>query len=161
GAVPVWVSEPARWIYGFKPGDWINLPVPGHKGAAARPFFVAGEWRDYGRQQGSIAMDLADYTALTGDELRTDAAIALALGAVPVWVSEPARWIYGFKPGDWINLPVPGHKGAAARPFFVAGEWRDYGRQQGSIAMDLADYTALTGDELRTDAAIDLARGAD
>ena len=82
-------------------------------------------------------------------------------GAIPVWVSEPARWIYGFKPGDWINLPVPGHKGAAVRPFFVAGEWRDYGRQQGSIAMDLADYTALTGDELRTDAAIDLIRGAD
>lgn len=78
-------------------------------------------------------------------------------GAIPVWVSEPARLMYGYAPGEWVNLPVAG----GVKRFFVAGEWRDYGRQQGAIAMDLADYTALTGDTLRTDAAIDLKPGAD
>lgn len=86
---------------------------------------------------------------------------AVPPGAIPVWVSEPARWTYGFKPGDWISLPVAGRAGRPSQQFFVAGEWRDYGRQQGSIAIDLDDYTALTGDDLRTDAAIDLPRGAD
>ncbi len=82
-------------------------------------------------------------------------------GAVPVWVSEPAHWIYGYAPGDWIRLPVSAGHGDKPKVFFVAGEWRDYGRQQGAIAMDLDDYSALTGDQLRTDAAIDLAPGAD
>lgn len=84
--------------------------------------------------------------------------LAVPPGAIPVWVSEPARLMYGYAPGDWITLPL---KGGSVKPFFVAGEWRDYGRQQGAIAMDLADYTALTGDTLRTDAAIDLRPGAD
>jgi putative ABC transport system permease protein len=79
-------------------------------------------------------------------------------GAIPVWVSEPAHWIYGYTPGQWIRLPIGDRNG---RRFFIAGEWRDYGRQQGAIAMSLADYTALTGDETRTDAAIDVARGTD
>ena len=82
-------------------------------------------------------------------------------GAVPVWVSEPAHWIYGYAPGDWIRLPVSAGNGDKPKVFFVAGEWRDYGRQQGAIAMDLADYSALTGDQLRTDAAIDLTPGTD
>lgn len=83
--------------------------------------------------------------------------LAIPAGAIPVWVSEPARLMYGYAPGGWIRLPI----GGKARPLFIAGEWRDYGRQQGAIAMDLADYTALTGDALRTDAAIDLRPGTD
>ncbi|HZH83404.1 MAG TPA: ABC transporter permease, partial [Phototrophicaceae bacterium] len=79
-------------------------------------------------------------------------------GAIPVWVSEPAHWIYGYTPGQWIRLPIGDRN---SRRFFIAGEWRDYGRPQGAIAMSLADYTALTGDETRTDAAIDVARGTD
>ncbi len=82
-------------------------------------------------------------------------------GAIPVWVSEPAHWIYGYAPGDWIRLPVGAGQSGKPGVFFVAGEWRDYGRQQGAIAMDLGDYSVLTGDPLRTDAAIDLFPGTD
>jgi len=35
---------------------------------------VAGVWRDYARQSGSVVIDIADYQRLTGDLLRTDAA---------------------------------------------------------------------------------------
>ncbi len=87
--------------------------------------------------------------------------VAVPAGAIPVWISEPAHWIYGYTPGQWISVPLAVQKRGQARKFFIAGEWRDYGRQQGAIAMDLGDYTALTGDQLRTDAAIDLAPGAD
>lgn len=82
-------------------------------------------------------------------------------GATPVWLSEPAFWLYGYGRGDWINLPATnGANGNPANRVFVAGIWRDYGRQQGAIAMDDADYTRMTGDTLRSDASIELAPGA-
>ncbi|WP_332769378.1 ABC transporter permease [Phenylobacterium sp.] len=77
-------------------------------------------------------------------------------GATPVWVSEPAAWLYGWKPGDRIDLPL----GGKAAPFFVAGIWRDYSRQHGAVAVDADDYTRLTGDSWRTEAAVDVAPDA-
>jgi putative ABC transport system permease protein len=77
GATPVWVSEPANWLFGYKPGDRIALPLGG---ARAHELFVAGIWRDYAHQQGAIAIDSRDYARLTGDALRTDAAVTLDAG---------------------------------------------------------------------------------
>ena len=51
------------------------------EGKPAR-FFVAGIWRDYGRQQGAITMDAQDYTAITGDTTRTDGSVELDAGRV-------------------------------------------------------------------------------
>ena len=90
GAVPVWLSEPATWLYPYRPGDWIELPA-GAKGDATNKVFVAGVWRDYGRQQGTIAMDERDYTRMTGDALRSDASAALAPGATSASVIETMR----------------------------------------------------------------------
>ena len=50
-ATPVWVSEPARRIHGWDPGETIRLPIAG--GAAFR---VAGVWRDYSRQAGAVVV---------------------------------------------------------------------------------------------------------
>ena len=76
GAVPVWVSEPAERLYGWKPGSDIMLPV----GAGAR-FRIAGVWRDYARQQGAVVIRSSDYARLTGDTVRDEAAITLAPAA--------------------------------------------------------------------------------
>jgi putative ABC transport system permease protein len=73
GQTPVWVSEPAARLYGYRPGDHIVLPIAG----VAPRVFVAGVWRDYARQYGAIAMDGVAYTRLTGDGLRTSASIAV------------------------------------------------------------------------------------
>jgi putative ABC transport system permease protein len=82
GAISVWLSEPASWLYARAPGDVLKLPIDGAvAGTRARTFFVAGVWRDYARQQGAIAMDDADYTRLTGDTLRSEASVTLAPGA--------------------------------------------------------------------------------
>jgi putative ABC transport system permease protein len=59
----------------------MTLPLATTNGAPAPRFFIAGEWRDYGRQHGAIAMDNRDYTRLTGDVLRNEGAITLAPGA--------------------------------------------------------------------------------
>ena len=43
---------------------------------------------------------------------------------------------------------------------YVAGIWRDYARQQGAIVIDTGDYTAITGDAVRSEAAVELVPGA-
>ncbi|MDP3659809.1 FtsX-like permease family protein [Phenylobacterium sp.] len=83
---------------------------------------------------------------------------AVPKGVTPVWVSEPAQWIYGYRPGQQITLPI-GHR-AGGEPLFVAGVWRDYARQHGAVALTSDDYTRLTGDAGRTGASIELAPGA-
>lgn len=84
------------------------------------------------------------------------ASLAPPAGSLPVWVSEAMVDLYGSQPGTRLELPLNGR----LRSFFVAGVWRDYARQSGSVVMRLADYRALTGDLEVSDAAIWLAPGA-
>lgn len=80
------------------------------------------------------------------------------VGTIPVYVSEPAAWLYGWKVGQRIDLPIGG---APPRGFFVTGIWRDYARQHGAVTLESHDYTALTGDRSRSEASITLTPGAD
>lgn len=77
---------------------------------------------------------------------------------VPLWFSEPAARLYRAERRAAFQLPI----GRTGKPVtgHVAGIWRDYARQQGAIVIDSRDYVALTGDELRSEAAIELAPGA-
>ena len=76
---------------------------------------------------------------------------AHSLGDAPaVWVSEAMVDLYGYHPGGQITLPLAGREVA----FTVAGVWRDYARQQGSVVMDRALYAKLTGDTTANDAAL-------
>ena len=78
GAVPVWVSEPAARLYGWRLGETIALPL-----GRGQRFAVAGIWRDYARQQGAVAIRSGDYGRLTGDDTREEAAVTLSPGADP------------------------------------------------------------------------------
>lgn len=75
----------------------------------------------------------------------------------PIWISEALRDLYGWQPGQRIDLPLAGR----AVPVWVAGVWRDYARQTGALMIDLESYRRLTGDRLVNDAAIHLAASAD
>lgn len=77
-------------------------------------------------------------------------------GNAAVLISEPMAWLYGWQVGDRRTLAIAGRP----QPVFVAGVWRDYARQFGAIILPLADYRRLTGDATITDAAFDLAAGA-
>jgi len=81
GAVPVWISEPAALLYHWRVGDTVTLPIRGG-------FAVAGVWRDYARQQGAIVLRDTDYTRLTGDALRDEAAVTVAPGRRPSAVGQ-------------------------------------------------------------------------
>jgi putative ABC transport system permease protein len=77
--VRLWLSEPAARLYGKKAGDQLALPL-GRTGKATNGW-VAGIWRDYARQQGAIEIDERDYVRLTGDRVRSEAAVTLSPGA--------------------------------------------------------------------------------
>jgi len=81
--------------------------------------------------------------------------VAVAAPAVPVWVSELLADRFGARPGSELRLPI----GGAAVRVTVAGVWRDYARQAGSIVIDADDYQRITGDASRTDAALWLKPG--
>lgn len=74
---PAWVSEAMTELYGLRPGMVFTVPLAGR----ARRFTVAGVWRDYARQFGSVIVRIADYERLTGDHERNEAALWLTPGA--------------------------------------------------------------------------------
>ncbi len=80
-------------------------------------------------------------------------------GQVAIYVSEAMVDLYGAKPGTQF-APLSTVFGSGAR-FFVAGVWRDYVRQSGSIAMDSRDFERLSGDRRVNDLQLWLAPGAD
>ncbi|WP_046866269.1 FtsX-like permease family protein [Microvirga massiliensis] len=82
--VALWLSEPAARLYSTQPGDAFALPIGA--GGAQVTGYVAGIWRDYARPQGAIVIDTRDYTAITGDAVRSEAAVELVSGASPAAV---------------------------------------------------------------------------
>ena len=75
----------------------------------------------------------------------------------PVWISEAARDLEGWKPGDRIVLAISGH----ATPLRVAAVIRDYARTWGAVVIRLDDYRRITGDTTANDLALHLAPGVD
>lgn len=77
--------------------------------------------------------------------------------ARPVWVSEAMVDLYGWQPRQQVMLPLAG----SLYPFTVAGVWRDYARQSGSIQIRLSDYQSLSGDLAINDMALWIARAGE
>lgn len=97
----IWISEAVRDLYGWQPGQQVELPLAGR----AVPVVVAGVWRDYARQTGAVMIDLAAYRRLTGDPLVNDAAIYLAPGAAAQLVAEALAATSG---PDGLEVAYPG-----------------------------------------------------
>lgn len=71
---PIWISEAMVDLYGWKKAQVVQLTLAGKLHA----FTVAGVWRDYARQSGSIQMRLDDYQNLTGDKTINDMSLWIA-----------------------------------------------------------------------------------
>ena len=97
---PVWVSEAAQDVYGFREGMRIHLPFNGRE----IPLVVGGVVRDYARQHGAIVIERADYIALTGDRRVNDAAVWLRPGVTAGQAMEAIRALPG---GAQLDLAVP------------------------------------------------------
>ena len=95
--------------------------------------------------------------------------LAVPVGAIAIYVSEPMVDLYGAAPGSYFKpladvFAAPGSRvnpPAGTATFFVAGVWRDYARQFGAITIDQRDFERLTGDRRANDLALTLAPGTD
>ncbi len=101
-------------------------------------------------------IDVADPAKLVPIISDTLSPAAIPERVLPIWVSEAMVDLYGYRLGQQVTLPLTGRQ----IPAIVAGIWRDYARQSGSIQMRLVDYQALTGDRDVTDAGLWLRDGA-
>ena len=102
GELPqVWISEAMQDLYGWQPGQQVDLPLAGRRVAV----HVAGVWRDYARQTGALLIDLPDYRRLTGDQLANDAAITVAPG---VSTQQLGDRLLALAPPGVLQLSHPG-----------------------------------------------------
>jgi putative ABC transport system permease protein len=81
--------------------------------------------------------------------------------AVGVYVSEAMVDLYGIQPGQTLETLAQAIGSDHLSPVFVAGVWRDYARQSGSIMMTRSDYLHLSGDARINDLALNLHSGTD
>jgi putative ABC transport system permease protein len=72
GHIPIFVSEAMQDLYGWSLGQVLSLP------SLDARFQIAGIWRDYVRQSGSIVMQRSAYQKLTNDPWIDDALISLS-----------------------------------------------------------------------------------
>ena len=87
GQIGIYVSEAVLDLQGarlgtvFAPLSKAFRPLALMEPAQVATFFVAGVWRDYARQSGTIAIDQRDFERLTGDRRANE--LALWLGDDP------------------------------------------------------------------------------
>ena len=70
--IAVYISEAMVDLYQWQIGQTIASPINSQE---IKQWFVAGIWRDYGRQHGTVAMALSDLARITGNSAATDAAL--------------------------------------------------------------------------------------
>lgn len=80
---------------------------------------------------------------------------------VPVYVSEAVVDLHGARAGAPLAALAQAFDAPADTRFWVAGVWRDYARQHGSVVIDRDDYLRLGGDPRVSDLALHLQDGAD
>ncbi|MDZ7937315.1 MAG: ABC transporter permease [Rhodoferax sp.] len=89
GRMGVYVSEAMLDLYGVRLGQDFPLLYASIRHLApmdiaqAAPLFVAGVWRDYARQFGSVALDTADFARFSPDRRINDVSLWLDPGAQP------------------------------------------------------------------------------
>lgn len=137
GVTSVWLSEPAARLYGRGVGDTLVLPLPGAPRAV-----VAGVWRDYARQSGAVALDDADYTRLTGDALRTEAAVTLGPGQTPQTAIRTIRATLPPALGAQVQFVEARQMRAVALKLFDSSFALTYALEAIAIAVGLAGVAA-------------------
>jgi putative ABC transport system permease protein len=172
--VRVWVTATLRsdlWVKadaGGRSGIVGDLPpevVPflaGFDGVAAIDPFRARDVVDPSGRPFTLGSGDFDVVARVGGLPLLDGADARAVAraakeAGEVLVSEPYARRFGAERGKTVTVPTP----SGARAFRVAGVYRDYSNDRGTVVMDRSLYLALFGDRRVTSVAVLAQPGAD
>jgi len=130
GFIAVYVSEAMVDLYGARAGAELAQLAPA-LAAQSRPgieqprFFVAGVWRDYARQFGTVLMDSRDFANLSDDLRVNDLALWLGPGLDSTTMEQAIRELantmaYAREPAARPTNPSAAH-GPAADPSALAG----------------------------------------
>jgi putative ABC transport system permease protein len=108
----------------------------------------------------------ADATTVDTDLPLLTPALPAPAGFIAVYVSEAMVDLYGSRTGSELAaltqaLSAQTLPGMEKPRFFVAGVWRDYARQFGTVVMDSRDFARLSDDARVNDLALWLQTGAD
>ena len=131
----LWISEAMQDLYGWRIGQAVQLALAGR----LHRFRVAGVWRDYARQTGSVLLDLEDYRRLSADLLANDAAITLAPGASAESVAQALRALAA--PGT-LEVSYPGQIRALSLRIFDRTFAVTYGLEAVAVLIGLAGVAA-------------------
>jgi putative ABC transport system permease protein len=160
----LWVKAEAggrRGLVGDLPPDIVDFvrAIPGVAAvdpfrardavdARGRPFTLAsGDFRVVARIGGLPLLDGRDVSAVA----------IRARENGEVLISEPFARRFGAGAGDSVTLATP----RGARSFRVAGVYRDYSNDRGTVLLDRALFLALFDDTRVTSLAVQAARGVD
>jgi putative ABC transport system permease protein len=86
----VYVSEAMVDLYDWRPGEVRTLPAFNGQ-QSPQKVWIAGIFRDYGRQHGALIIDLAAYQSMSGDQQYSGIAIWLVNKADPAAVLNALR----------------------------------------------------------------------
>ena len=108
----------------------------------------------------------ADVAALATDLPLLAPALPAPVGFMAVYVSEAMVDLYGARVGAELAplataLAAQTRAGINKPRFFVAGVWRDYARQFGTVVIDSRDFALLSDDARVNDLALWLQKGAE
>ena len=164
------------WLARVLPADLYVRAAPVASGIASSARFSSADLQRMASHPGVVRVETARNLRLVLDAARpsitllarridrddpartlplTGARVAPRAGLPAVYVSEALVDLYDARPGTTLRLPLAGRAIEVA----VAGVWRDYARQFGSVVMDIDDYERITGDSARTDASLWLRDG--
>ena len=103
-ALPVvYVSEAMVDLYDWRPGRIQTLPALNEQ-QGSQKVWVAGIFRDYGRQHGALVIDLASYQKMSGNQQYSGIALWLVNQANPTTVLNVLRTaIPQFRDQEFIN----------------------------------------------------------
>ena len=135
GSRPAWISEAMLDLYGARVGERLKLPL----GGAEVEFFVAGAWRDYANQGGSVVIQLDDYRQLTGEREVTDAALWTKRDVDAATLEGSLR---ALPFGAALNLMKPGDIRAASLKIFDRSFAVTYLLEAIAIAIGLSGIAA-------------------
>ncbi len=135
---PAWVSEAVADLYGFLPGNEIQIPLAGKNST----FIVAGVWRDYARQHGAIVIERETYAALSGDRRANDAALWLKAGASVAAVTQALRALPG---GGVLDIAEPGEIRSASLAIFDRSFALTYALEAVAVIVGLFGLSSSVG----------------
>ena len=103
-ALPVvYVSEAMVDLYDWRPGRIQTLPALNEQ-QGSQKVWVAGIFRDYGRQHGALVIDLASYQKMSGNQQYSGIALWLVNQANPATVLNAVRAVIPqFRDQEFIN----------------------------------------------------------